>query len=263
MEFLRFGSYIPGDYWGCCAVDIIQNFKQDPDEKASIQIVSGDSGDSLMKDGELVFAGPTWRDIFWQRLRVGTFNQSEKPNHTFLAVLTDSQIQSGHGKKWLAILREAGFEFIRTVDNSVYTGANLAALGAGVSHKNHIFGLFRNIGSGNIEDPFTPPKEWTELPSVKTEPPFLVDPVCLAQKQHEEDTAIWNAHPAPLVKESDIVKAGAPVIMAGLLTEDDKRKKQPTRRPEPKADREAFLAKGKVKPAADPFATVAIEGVPG
>ena len=44
MEFLRFGSSIPGGYWGCCACCIIQNFKFDPKAKASIQLVSGDSG---------------------------------------------------------------------------------------------------------------------------------------------------------------------------------------------------------------------------
>ena len=43
MEFLRFGSSIPGSYWGCCAFDIIQNFgAYDPDDPLSIEMVDGE-----------------------------------------------------------------------------------------------------------------------------------------------------------------------------------------------------------------------------
>src|SRR3546814_3229716 len=130
MEFLRFGSSIPGSYWGCCAVDIIQDFKQPPDGKASIQVVDGDGGNPLRGK----FFGPTWKDIFLQRLRIGTFADRNMPNHGFLAILTDWQIKSKPGSDWLKILKEQGFEFIRTVDNSVYSGGitlTLDTLGAG------------------------------------------------------------------------------------------------------------------------------------
>lgn len=244
MEFLRFGGYIPGEYWGCCAVDIIQNFNQDPDDKASIQMISGDQGTPLTKDGELLFCGPTWRDIFWQRLRKGTFNSGDKPNHTFLAVLTEGQLVGAIGKKWLAILKEAGFEFIRTVDNSVYTGKDLLGQGTGYvgisPHLNHIFGLFRNIGNGAVEDPFTPPKAWTDLPEVKLGvtdtlgDQGVYNPVEFAKWQQEKDLAIWNAHDVQPLKESEIVAAGAPVRMAGVIP-------VPHLRPTEKSVREAAM----------------------
>lgn len=224
MEFLRFGGYIPGEYWGCCAVDIIQNFNQDPDDKASIQIVSGDSGSPITKDGELVFAGPTYRDIFWQRIRVGTFNSNDKPNHTFLAVLTASQLGSSVGKKWLAILAEAGFEFVRAIDNSVYTGKDVYGVGSYADyppHPNYLFGLFRNIGNGKIANPFEPPKEWTKLKRLPEANDFIQkfgsDVDDFVKERFEKDTEVWNAHPDGLKKESEIVAAGAPVMMAGLI----------------------------------------------
>lgn len=223
MEFLRFGSSIPGAYWGCCAVCIIQNFKVEPDAPASIQLVSGDGGGSI---GGGLFAGPTNRDIFHQRLRIGTFGAQDMPNHGFLAILTEWQIKSALGKRWLAILREAGFEFIRTVNNSVYSGSALGSPTANVNNNdNYIFGLFRNIGRGGLKDPFTPPKEWTDLPKVKTE---VWDFVSLApddnawnwneltKTQHTEDTSVWNAIGKPtFLTEAQVVAAGAPVTLAG------------------------------------------------
>jgi hypothetical protein len=151
---------------------IIQNFKIDPDEKSSIQLVDGDGGYPCSNANGFMFAGPTWRDIFWQRLRYGTFGTNDMPNHGFLAILTQSQISGGVGKKWLAILKEAGFEFLRTVDNSVYSGpSTITAPGKGTTsaHPNYVFGLFRNVGHGAIADPYTPPKEWLDLPKVVPE----------------------------------------------------------------------------------------------
>lgn len=224
MEFLRFGSSIPGGYWGCCAVCIIQNFKMDPDTKASIQIVSGDSGTPILdKAGKELFVGPTYRDIFNTRIRIGTFGQNDMPNHVFLAVLTQEQIDGAHGKKWMAILKEAGFEFIRTTDNSVYTGANV--LTSVSPHPNHIFGLFRNIGGSAIKDPFTPPKAWTDLP-----------------EQTKTQMEIWKEGKTVLMTEADLVAAKAPVIMAGL------RSKFP---PQEKAVRTKALG---LTEKADPFA---------
>jgi len=169
MEFLRFGSSIPGSYWGCCAVCIIQNFKVDPDAKASVELVGGDGGNPI-PDGEggMKFVGPTWRDIFKNRIRFGTFSTSDMPNHGFIAILTQSQVSGGVGLKWLQILREEGFEFIRAIDNSVYTGQGLISkpgdIGRISSHPNYIFGLFRNIGAGAVADPHAPPPQWTSLP---------------------------------------------------------------------------------------------------
>ena len=196
MEFLRFGSSIPGSYWGCCAVCIIQNFKVNPDAKAAIQLVSGDGGGPITRyDGEATYVGGTWREIFEARIRLGTFSDQNMPNHTFFAVLEDSQIKGTYGKAWLAILREHGFEFVRTVDNSVYTGQSLTRSCS--SHPNHIFALYRNIGAGRIKDPFTPPKEWTNLPD-----PYNGD--MSIENTRKVQTDFWNAHTTKTFSESDM-----------------------------------------------------------
>lgn len=223
MEFLRFGSSIPGSYWGCCAVDIIQDFKQYPSDKASIQVVTGDGGGPI---GD-TFCGPTWEDIFWQRLRIGTFADSDMPNHAFIAVLTDQQIYHEPGNLWLAILKKAGFEFIRTVDNSVYGSNQVGIYGYddddenGCSHPNHIFMLVRNIASrGKIQNPYRPPAAWLELPSVGV--PELhtlneLDGLALnfeMQKAHEK---IWmDNKDRPFLTRQKLEEAKVPVYLAGL-----------------------------------------------
>jgi len=215
MEFLRFGSSIPGGYWGCCACDIIQNFKVDPDAKASIEIVSGDGGGSTGS-----FAGKTYKEIFLQRLRYGTFGKADMPNHAFIAILTQWQITSEIGKKWLVILKEQGFEFIRTVNNSVYSGQSLGKpTNAANNNDNHIFMLVRNIGAQGLKDQFTPPKEWSALPSVKPEAWqfYTVPGGEITKGQYEADTTIWKALPAAVFYTSAQLEAdGVPVIMSGV-----------------------------------------------
>lgn len=258
MEFLRFGSSIPGAYWGCCAVCIIQNFKFNPDEKSSIEIVDGDGGSPVLKNGKKQFAGPTYLDIFKQRLRVGTFNGRDMPNHVFLAVLTEEQISGGHGKKWLKILKEHGFEFIRTTDNSVYTGESLMGTtevdeyGDDISpHPNYIFGLFRNIGAGAVKDPYTPPKEWTDLPNEVPEAweHLKNSGTDINLAAQAAQLRLWNdLGPATFLTEEEVVAAGAPVIYAGKRSEFPQ---------EPKSTREyKQKEKEKVKPTvsvANPF----------
>src|SRR3546814_13991524 len=127
-----------------------------------------------MMDGKgVLFLGPTWHDIFKQRLRINTFDTKDKPNHGFLVVLTDWQLKNEPGKSWLKILKEEGFEFLRTVDNSVYSGSSViesATDGANKSsHKNYLFGLFRNIGTGYVGNPYKAPTEWTKLEQVVPE----------------------------------------------------------------------------------------------
>ena len=224
MEFLRFGSSIPGEYHGCCAACIIQNFKQHPNTPASIQLVCGDSGTALTKGNELAFAGPTLKDIFETRIRTGTFGMHEMPNHAFFAILEGSQIRPGSvGLEWLKILKANGFEFLRAVDNSVYTGDALAGERSYSSpHPNYVFALFRNIGNGRIKDPFTPPKAWTDLPEVCEEViSSLPEDVkkLLTEVQTKAQTKIWKAGETKILKESEIVAAKAPVIMAALRTE--------------------------------------------
>lgn len=222
MEFLRFGSNIPGAYWGCCAVCIIQDFKQAPTDKAGVQIVSGDGGTPI---GDR-FIGDTWEDIFRKRLRIGTFSVADMPNHVFFAILTEWQINNSPGKDWLKILKEEGFEFVRTTDNSVYNGPTLRSKAPSSPHKNYIFALYRNIGNGYVEDTFTPPKAWTDLPSVtneaytytlagmeakKTTPKAVQESLAGIQKE------IWDrTGPVTFRSEAQLDEAGVPVHYAGI-----------------------------------------------
>ena len=234
MEFLRFGSSIPGSYWGCCACCIIQDFRQDPKAKASIQIVDGDHcSPQINSEGKEIFVGPTWEDIFWQRLRFGTFSQKNMPNHTFLAILTSEQVAGGYGKQWLAILKKAGFEFIRAFDNSVYTGSSLLNEepdlaycdeedwddDTGMSpHPNYLFGLFRNIGQGAISNPFEPPHQWTELSEVVPEPYALVtDYSAHNAVTQAKQTELYKALPEPKwYTEEELEAEGVTVTYAAV-----------------------------------------------
>lgn len=260
MEFLRFGSSIPGSYWGCCACCIIQNFKVDPDAKASIQLVDGDGGNPITNDDGFMFAGPTWKDIFLQRLRYGTFGARDMPNHAFFAILTEWQVNSGVGKKWLKILKEQGFEFLRTVDNSVYSGAsviNKPGQGCTSGHPNHIFALIRNVGEGAIKDPFTPPKAWTDLDPVVPEfwMEFQGDGKEFNAVVQEAQLPLYNALPKDqFLSEKELIEQKVPIIYAGL------RSRYPQ---QSKGDRESLTKLDKnmtnkaTATASDPFAPVA------
>lgn len=264
MEFLRFGSSIPGSYWGCCACCIIQNFKFDPDAKASIQLVSGDGGGPIINEkNEALFAGLTYRDIFWQRLRIGTFSKRDMPNHAFIAIMTQSQINGEIGKKWLAILKEAGFEFIRAVNNSVYSGQSLAKEPSSSYENggsvNYIFMLVRNIGTPSLRDPFTPPKEWTALPKVKEEAwewPNTTTYEELTKAQFAADKAIWEKIGAPkFFTEKEVEEAGVPVIYAGKRSKFPQQEKSVRQRAEEAQKMPEEKNSGvKIKKANDPFA---------
>lgn len=256
MEFLRFGSSIPGGYFGCCACCIIQDFNQDPDNKVSIQLVSGDGGAGLTANGGLAFAGPTYGDIFKTRIRIGTFSTSDMPDHTFFAILTEYQVNGSIGKKWLKLLKDEGFEFVRSSSNSVYTGGAVPTKPAaedsgGHPHINHIFGLFRNIQNSRVVDPLTPPKSWTNLPEQCPEMWSLIPPTerkAFTDAQTDFGRMRWaKTSPTVIACEADIVAAGAPVIMAGLRSANP---------PELKYLREAKQAALK-SAMVDPFAKAA------
>lgn len=168
MEFLRFGSSIPGAYWGCCAMDIIQNMKVSPKQKYAVAIINGDSGHPLSRSSEQLYYGTTYEEVFRARMVAGTFSGRAMPDHGFLAILTSDQIDHGVGKEWLKILEGEGFEFIRTVDNSVYSGDGLkTAQSDSVScHENYLFGLFRNIGTGGVRNQLKNPEGFSsKVPS--------------------------------------------------------------------------------------------------
>jgi hypothetical protein len=231
MEFLRFGSSIPGSYWGCCAVCIIQDFKQDPDEAYAIELVSGDGGEPIGSK----FLGKTYREVFDMRMRIGTFSDQEMPNHAFLAVLTDWQISGTIGLKWLKILKEHGFEFIRTVDNSVYTGQSLKIdqideddddddWYGEETHPNYIFGLFRNIGAGAVANPFEPPAAWTNLEggvlelsdvvAAQTAFPFL------NEDRDRVHLAKWQEGSTKFYKRAELEAENVPIWLAGRRSQN-------------------------------------------
>jgi hypothetical protein len=173
-----------------------------------------------MSGRESLFAGPTWEDIFWQQIRTGTFDTRDMPNHAFIAILTQWQLANSPGKDWLAILKKAGFEFVRTVSNSVYAGQGVG--GDPTDHSpNYIFMLVRNIGNGAIKDQFTPPKEWTDLPQVVPEAWTFLDenkPLeKLTSEVREAQRKVWDSiPPAKFMTESQVEEAGAPVRYAGV-----------------------------------------------
>lgn len=207
MEFLRFGSSIPGTYWGCCACDIIQNFSVDPDAKASIQIVEGDGGTPYSPNK---FAGTTYHEIFLQRLRYGTFSASQEraTNHAFIAILSKTQTDSEMGQKWLKILKEQGFEFVRTVNNSVW------------NKDNYIFMMVRNVGPNAVKDQFKPPKAWSDLdpvvPEVWQQEFATLSGVELTAAIKEEQKVLYNAlPPVKFYTEKELDDLKVPVSLAG------------------------------------------------
>jgi hypothetical protein len=197
IEFLRFGSQHGGEGIGCCAVDIIQGFVNDPDAPASVQLYCGDregKNDSALTvtvNGKTEFAylGKTNREIFENFIRIGTFGTDNLPDHTFFAIFSDSQMRDRNGQEWLKILKAEGFEFLRTVGNSVYTSKEvpLEPVEGNYPHKNHIFALFRNISNSAVTDPFTPPAAWLKIPEPTMTP-------------HE----IWHSRKTKIYGESEI-----------------------------------------------------------
>jgi hypothetical protein len=221
MEFLRFGSSIPGSYWGCCAADIIQNFKVDPDAKASIQLIEGDGGMPILKGSEKAFVGMTYKEIFLQRLRFGTFEVRDMPNHAFFVILSENQMNDVIGKKWLAILKTEGFEFIRKVNNSVW------------NVNNYVFALIRNVGPNAVTDQFTPPSAWTELPDVVPEPwQSITEPAVYTAEVAKVQKELYKKLPKlHKYSESEIEAAGVPVIYAGRRVESASRRSRRGRQP--------------------------------
>lgn len=169
IEFMRFGGRVGGQGTGCCAFDIIQGFSTNPEAEAYAPLTHGDELTPICEKGEQLYLGRTNKEVFEGYLRIGTFDQTEMPNHGFLAILSEGQLSGVYGKQWLKILKDNGFEFIRAVDNSVYsgTGPDLPPEGTTADYPSivYLFGLFRNIGRGALKDPFKAPKAWEDLPA--------------------------------------------------------------------------------------------------
>jgi hypothetical protein len=282
MEFTRFGGNITSLYWGCCACCIIQDFNQSPKDPASIQLVDGDGCSAILNQkGEQLYAGPTYGDIFKQRLRFGTFSDRDMPNHAFLAIITESQLSCGYGKQWLEILKETGFEFIRTINNSVYTGQKL--LGEPVESNcecdyddgcccdeydpedtseihgdsaNYLFGLFRNIGRGAALNPYQPPEAWTNIGGGKPIiSPTETDGLELTVRQQEFDFSVWNNLPKQdtLLTEAELRSKNVPVWLSGKRVQEARPKLKPKDAP---ASKEVSLTGAKKAAPDKAYATV-------
>lgn len=165
IECLRFGARRGGDGIGCCAVDVIQGFGNPPDAICPQKpFYDGDSWAPVFYSGtsrQLCVGGEniTNEQAFLAYLTHGSFTSEPEPDHAFIAILAKEQCEeSSSGKKWLAILKREGFEWVGCTSNSVY----------GECHPNHIFMLIRSththMEDSEIESLKRPPQIWDELP---------------------------------------------------------------------------------------------------
>lgn len=218
MECIRLGARTGGRNIGCCAVDVFQGFDTDPNalipETVKQQMFQGDRGEPLLKDGHTVFLGPTYRDAFLQRLVYSTFDLRPLPDHIFIACMADRQVTGHFGKQWLALLKEHGFEYVRTVSNSVYTHSSVPPNSDDPSvyqhqypHPLHMFMLVRNISASRVPNTFAPPESWQALANPTTTPEERwhnlvanMPPLVLGPKfESNKDKAFAHA-PKPVLK---------------------------------------------------------------
>jgi hypothetical protein len=162
IECLRLGARRGGQGIGCCAIDVIQGFNNDPD--AVCPPMPQFNGDSWTPEGVAV-GNCTNEEAFLAYLAHGSFSPHETyPDHGFIVTLTGDQVKSVAGKKWLTILKREGFEWVGCVSNSVYTEY----------HPNHVFMLLRNthtyMEDEEIERLKSPPEFWQTLPTPSETP---------------------------------------------------------------------------------------------
>lgn len=164
IECLRLGARRGGDGIGCCAMDVIQGFNNDPDKIRPQQpFYEGDSWSPLFYEGtdkQLCVGGEgiTNEQAFLAYITHGSFTNEPAADHGFIAVLTDSQVQGETGKKWLRILKREGFKWVGAVSNSVYSEY----------HPNHVFMMLRStlecMEADERERLKSPPEYWENLP---------------------------------------------------------------------------------------------------
>ena len=169
VECLRFGARRGGEGIGCCAVDVMQGFNNDPDAKCPQQpFFDGDSWFPVEHDdgGQLCVGGDdiTNEQVFLSYLTHGSFTPEPAADHGFIIILSGDQIHSSVGQKWMKILKREGFEWVGCVSNSVYAEC----------HPNHIFMLLRNthnyMEDEEIESLQHPPEFWSALPEASQTP---------------------------------------------------------------------------------------------
>lgn len=158
IECLRFGARRGGQGIGCCAVDVLQGFNNDPDaEGTPIPFFDGDSWTPVMNydgdESEQLHVVGTNEQIFLSYLIHGSFTPEPVNDHAWIAILTEEQCGSYTGQKWLRILHREGFKYVTTVNNGVYSEY----------HPNHIFILTRNTDENISPEELGPPSLWQEL----------------------------------------------------------------------------------------------------
>lgn len=189
IECLRLGARRGGEGIGCCAVDIIQGFDNQPEDPCPQKpFFDADSWFpySYQNQQEQLCVGGdkiTNEDAFLAYLTHGSFTPYPEADHGFLAVLTGDQCNSANGKKWLAILKREGFQWLGCTSNSVYSEY----------HPNHVFGLFRsthdNMEDEEIESLKSPPKAWEQLPDPTETPEERFRSLCAEyEKAHTPAT---------------------------------------------------------------------------
>lgn len=152
IECVRFGARLGRESIGCCGLDLFQAFDNSPMESAVFPLRYGDEDTPIYGDEGGVWAlQGTNEELFWALLQSGTFCRDTYAARSFLAVLTECQIEEG--TPWLRILAEAGFEFIRAFDNGIYASDHGPL---------YLFGYFRDYGGGET-DPREPPAGWADL----------------------------------------------------------------------------------------------------
>lgn len=165
IECIRFGGRRGNLGIGCCAVDILQGFSLDPyDTGRSTPFYDGDTQQPIFGEtGEQLHIGGTNEEMLLAYLTHGSFSADPQPDHAFIAVLSDEQLSSsGYGREWLKILYREGFDYVTSVNNSVYQE----------DHVNHIFILIRNAGGYiDSEESLQVPEVWKKLEKTERQTP--------------------------------------------------------------------------------------------
>jgi hypothetical protein len=157
----------------CCGASIITDFSIDPGDAQEYEMEQQDTQWGPVMKPKLDANGDripkaTYGDQFVASLNGamgrtlsnrGLYANYYK-DHGVFAILSGKQIASKHGKNWLKILKQAGFEHVRSWNNTVHGES-----------PNHLFMLCKHTSSVDVPEPTTPPKEWVALQEEVQSPP--------------------------------------------------------------------------------------------
>ena len=158
IEAVRFGARLGRIGIGCCGLDLIQGFSHSPEDETTFPLRYGDEDTPIFQDtcdgdgGVMAITG-TNIEVLKALLTLGTHDQEPKEARSFLVTLNNDQICSEEGRKWLAILKGLGFEYLRSFENGVY----------GADSWVYLFGYFRAYEGGASITRSVP--GWDELPA--------------------------------------------------------------------------------------------------